>query len=108
MGGDCHWASVFYVEWRTSFIAIWNNIRRPWINRDCYVTSRNGFNVRSFIRLAILVANQRLHRDPTVGAQYRWSAKFAPKYPRFFGLLQGKSLLAVLEVSSREHKLMLL
>ncbi|KAH8725649.1 amino acid/polyamine transporter I [Phaeosphaeriaceae sp. PMI808] len=27
--------------------------------------------------------------DPTVGAQYRWSANFAPAAPRFFGLLQG-------------------
>lgn len=25
--------------------------------------------------------------DPTVGAQYRWSAAFAPKYNRFFGLM---------------------
>ncbi|KAH6065180.1 hypothetical protein HBI67_124890 [Parastagonospora nodorum] len=27
--------------------------------------------------------------DPTVGAQYRWTATFAPKYKRFFGLMQG-------------------
>ena len=27
--------------------------------------------------------------DPTVGAQYRWNAAFAPKYKRFFGLMQG-------------------
>ncbi|PVH90052.1 hypothetical protein DM02DRAFT_678823, partial [Periconia macrospinosa] len=27
--------------------------------------------------------------DPTVGAQYRWSANFAPFAPRFWGLLQG-------------------
>ncbi|OAL04669.1 hypothetical protein IQ06DRAFT_187719, partial [Phaeosphaeriaceae sp. SRC1lsM3a] len=27
--------------------------------------------------------------DPTVGAQYRWSAAFAPRYNRFFGLMQG-------------------
>lgn len=27
--------------------------------------------------------------DPTVGAQYRWSARFAPKWPEFFGLIQG-------------------
>ena len=27
--------------------------------------------------------------DPVVGAQYRWSAKFAPIWPRFWGLLQG-------------------
>ncbi|KAF2993669.1 hypothetical protein E8E13_000744 [Curvularia kusanoi] len=28
--------------------------------------------------------------DPTVGAQYRWSATFAPKWNRFFGLIQGE------------------
>ncbi|RAR14138.1 amino acid transporter [Stemphylium lycopersici] len=27
--------------------------------------------------------------DPTVGAQYRWSANLAPVAPRFWGLLQG-------------------
>lgn len=27
--------------------------------------------------------------DPTVGAQYRWSAAFAPRWNRFFGLMQG-------------------
>ncbi|PVH93649.1 amino acid transporter [Periconia macrospinosa] len=27
--------------------------------------------------------------DPTVGAQYRWTAAFAPRYNRFLGLMQG-------------------
>jgi choline transport protein len=27
--------------------------------------------------------------DPTVGAQYRWSAAFAPRWNRFFGLMHG-------------------
>lgn len=27
--------------------------------------------------------------DPNVGAQYRWSARFAPIWNRFFGLVQG-------------------
>ncbi|KAH8898932.1 amino acid transporter [Thozetella sp. PMI_491] len=27
--------------------------------------------------------------DPVVGAQYRWSAQFAPAWPRFWGLFQG-------------------
>lgn len=27
--------------------------------------------------------------DPTVGAQYRWSANLAPAYPKFWGLIQG-------------------
>ncbi|KAF2747009.1 amino acid transporter, partial [Sporormia fimetaria CBS 119925] len=29
--------------------------------------------------------------DPTVGAQYRWSARFALRYPEFWGLMQGKN-----------------
>jgi amino acid transporter len=29
--------------------------------------------------------------DPTVGAQYRWSARFARKWPAFWGLMQGSS-----------------
>lgn len=27
--------------------------------------------------------------DPAIGAQYRWSGRFAPRWNRFFGLLQG-------------------
>lgn len=34
------------------------------------------------------------YSDPTVGAQYRWSASFAPAAPRFWGLLQGWITLA--------------
>ena len=34
--------------------------------------------------------------DPMVGAQYRWSANFAPSAPRFWGLLQGTSIQAFL------------
>lgn len=33
------------------------------------------------------------HSDPTVGAQYRWSAHLAPRAPRFWGLLQGALVL---------------
>jgi hypothetical protein len=28
--------------------------------------------------------------DPVVGAQYRWSAAFAPSAPEFWGLFQGE------------------
>jgi len=31
--------------------------------------------------------------DPMVGAQYRWSAKFAPAAPRFWALVQGTSYI---------------
>lgn len=33
--------------------------------------------------------------DPTVGAQYRWSAKFAKRWPEFWGLMQGEFSRAV-------------
>ena len=31
--------------------------------------------------------------DPAVGAQYRWSARFAKRNPEFWGLLQGNVIL---------------
>ena len=31
----------------------------------------------------------RCFSDPVVGAQYRWSAQFAPIWPRFWGAFQG-------------------
>lgn len=41
------------------------------------------------IFLPLLLSVLRHFRDPTVGAQYRWTATFAPRYNRFFGLMQG-------------------
>ncbi|KAF2001658.1 amino acid transporter, partial [Amniculicola lignicola CBS 123094] len=32
--------------------------------------------------------------DPTVGAQYRWSARFAPRYPEFWGFMQGTLIVS--------------
>ena len=34
-------------------------------------------------------------RDPVVGAQYRWSAAFAPANPAFWGLFQGTFLTRI-------------
>ena len=47
------------------------------------------------------------HRDPTVGAQYRWSATLAPKWNRFFGLMQGMSGFSMYESRDKaeEHSL---
>ncbi|KAL5381822.1 hypothetical protein DPSP01_007005 [Paraphaeosphaeria sporulosa] len=39
--------------------------------------------------LVVVSLAEMASMDPTVGAQYRWSATFAPKWPRFFGLMQG-------------------
>ena len=38
---------------------------------------------------AFWISSLTMTPDPVVGAQYRWSAKFAPAWPRFWGLLQG-------------------
>jgi choline transport protein len=44
-----------------------------------YVLARPFFALISYL----------FSRDPTVGAQYRWSARFAPAAPRFWALIQG-------------------
>ena len=38
---------------------------------------------------SIALVDHPLFSDPLVGAQYRWSANFAPFAPRFWGLIQG-------------------
>ncbi len=47
------------------------------------------FHVCHFLAESLLTS---LSRDPMVGAQYRWSARFAPAAPRFWGLIQGTVL----------------
>ncbi|KAF2666911.1 amino acid transporter [Microthyrium microscopicum] len=44
-----------------------------------------GFGA-SFVALSLA---EMASMDPTVGAQYRWSARFARSAPRFWGLIQG-------------------
>ena len=44
-------------------------------------------------RLPRTRADQPCYRDPTVGAQYRWSARFAQSLPEFWGFVQGKIVL---------------
>lgn len=43
--------------------------------------------VRSALKHLVMLLTHR--SDPVVGAQYRWSAQFAPIWPRFWGLFQG-------------------
>ncbi|KAA8624967.1 hypothetical protein TUN199_09426 [Pyrenophora tritici-repentis] len=39
--------------------------------------------------LVALALGEMASMDPTVGAQYRWSARFAPFAPEFWGFIQG-------------------
>lgn len=39
--------------------------------------------------LVALSLGEMASMDPTIGAQYRWSARFARKWPEFWGLMQG-------------------
>ncbi|KAL6157973.1 hypothetical protein ACJQWK_07949 [Exserohilum turcicum] len=39
--------------------------------------------------LVALALGEMASMDPTVGAQYRWSARFAPLAPEFWGFIQG-------------------
>lgn len=80
--------SVRTRKWRPSVNCVRGIIcrHRDHIGRD--LASRNGIDVRCTHVYRLLTL--RHSRDPTVGAQYRWSATFAPRYNRFFGLMQGR------------------
>jgi len=45
----------------------------------------------TYIHWSITSIDLSMFSDPLVGAQYRWSANFAPFAPRFWGLLQGRT-----------------
>jgi hypothetical protein len=92
--GDC-WRHlpILSSKWRPSINGVWRHpglLRRQ---RHFYVSRRAGLNV------CILLLQYRHHltssSDPIVGAQYRWSAHFAPSNPKFWGLLQGTCLLVL-------------
>lgn len=97
--GDCrNHVPVLAAEWRPGFNCLWRHPRWLWLCLRCHVACRNVFDVRhvssSFqlccFRAASLLS---LSSDPVVGAQYRWSARFAPAAPRFFAMVQGTSHL---------------
>lgn len=53
-----------------------------------------GVVFASFGHVAVALSlGEMASMDPTVGAQYRWSARFARKWPEFWGLMQGKPAL---------------
>lgn len=43
--------------------------------------------------------------DPNVGAQYRWTALFAPKHQEFFALVQGSISLDFVRISAHRNRM---
>lgn len=75
---------------RPSIAGVWQFPGWLWILPHCIVIGRNGIHVRSSIALVLGRTNLlTCGSDPVVGAQYRWSAQFAPMWSRFWGLFQG-------------------
>lgn len=83
----CAYLPTQSTEWRSSINSIRQFICNHWGHSNCAVNSRAGLyvcmNTASGSSLLTTV------RDPVVGAQYRWSAAFAPSNPEFWGLFQG-------------------
>ena len=88
MGNRRHYFPVLSVQWRSGVHGVWCHSRH--LRRHCgfHVASRDGFNVSPFACVQTQL-NLQIFSDPIVGAQYRWSANFAPFAPRFWGLIQG-------------------
>jgi len=88
MGVVCCNLPICLAEWRACINGV--RVHRGWLRRFGHrpVFSRNGIYVGNILSLGwhCLLTERR---DPTVGAQYRWSANLAPAYPKFWGLIQG-------------------
>lgn len=100
MGGCSNHLPVRPPQRRPSFDGLRRYSRWLRFHHACTVTCRVGFHVR--YPSCVLFRDRRLltsvlFRDPNVGAQYRWSAKFAPAAPRFWGLMQGTSCTSLLQ-----------
>jgi hypothetical protein len=76
-------------QWWAFSLALRMHSRRLW--RDCsgLLYGGNGLHVRKTVPATR--SSLTSCRDPVIGAQYRWSANFAPFAPRFWGLTQGGS-----------------
>jgi len=74
-------------QWWAFSLALRMHSRRLW--RDCsgLLYGGNGLHVRKTV--PAIRSSLTSCRDPVIGAQYRWSANFAPFAPRFWGLIQG-------------------
>ena len=89
LGVFCPDLSICPDKRRSGVYILWYHPRWAGCLRCGSLISRAGINVMEAIAKH-QSQNLTLRRDPTVGAQYRWSANFAPFAPRFWGLLQGK------------------
>src|SRR5215469_9979580 len=89
MGSLRYHFPICLVERWSCLDVIRNHSSRLWSHIRFSVSSRTGFHVWA---MAAHILDQRkltCNRDPAVGAQYRWAARFAPAAPRFWGLIQG-------------------
>ncbi len=90
MGSSWSFLPIQFVERWPGIVGVWKLIRGHWLDNDRYFAGRDGFHVR--YSAAGESARLIRSRDPVVGAQYRWSAAFAPANPAFWGLFQGTFL----------------
>jgi hypothetical protein len=65
-----------------------------WVLHTCCFIGREGLHVGPTWALRERRCVVDIATDPTVGAQYRWSALYAPRVmsPAFWSLLQGMNL----------------
>jgi hypothetical protein len=92
--------SIQFVKRRSGVIGLWKFICGHWLDNDRVVAGRVGFHVRG--SAANESASLIRFRDPAVGAQYRWSASFAPANNAFWGLFQGIYLESFCTETARE------
>ena len=89
MGGHRSRSTVQSAEWRSCVASIWQY--SSWCRNlpHSIIFGRDGFHVSVSSIASLRAQVLSCHSDPVVGAQYRWSAQFAPIWPRFWGLFQG-------------------
>lgn len=87
LDGSCPRLSTQFAKWWSGIPDIWQYICNCWNAGSCLINGGNGFHVRGNATALMRLLTET--RDPVVGAQYRWSASLAPKYPKFWGLIQG-------------------
>lgn len=94
--GDC-WShsAVCPVQRRPLVARLRMHSRWLWIDCHRNFLGRDGLHVSltslAHFETASHDTDTNPRSDPTVGAQYRWSARFAQRWPEFWGLMQGMS-----------------
>jgi len=94
MGGCCSDLPICLAQWRSSCTCVQLHYRRNWFNSRCSIPRRDGLNANLNV-LRYFSNTHWCNRDPTVGAQYRWSARFAQRGAKLWGFMQGMLLVPV-------------